>query len=245
MSSPDASYTQIMELIAKQPEEADGVVGRLRRICGAATLTLSATVVAVSVLATGGARGVSAISGTGDRRLEELQFLLGEGPCVDALATRRPVLVPDLVDGAAARWPAYAPAAYECGARAVFAFPLQIGAARLGMLEFFREESGPLSTSEILHALTYAEIAVKALLDAQDKAVDGPGSNGLADGLADEVELSAELFQAQGMVMVQLGVGLAEAIARIRAYTFAENRRMHEVARDIVGRRIRFDRQQP
>jgi hypothetical protein len=238
-----------MDLIAQQPPDADGVVGRLRRICGAATLTLSATVVAVSVLATGGARGVSAISGTGDRRLEELQFLLGEGPCVDALATRRPVLVPDLIDGAAARWPAYAPAAYECGARAVFAFPLQIGAARLGLFDVFREEPGQLSTLEISHALTYADIAVNALLDAQDEAVDGATPDdmvtGLADGLADEVELGAELFQAQGMVMVQLGVGLAEAMARIRAYTFAENRRLHDVARDIVDRRIRFDRHQP
>jgi hypothetical protein len=68
-------------------------------------------------------------------RLGDLQFDLGEGPSVDAFRERQPVLVPDVGDSGAAageRWPAFAPAGLAAGARALFAFPLQLGAAQLG-----------------------------------------------------------------------------------------------------------------
>lgn len=215
----------------------DGVVGALLRLCSAAVGTLSASGAGVSVMSEDGARGVAAASDPASERIEELQFVLGEGPCIDAFTWRRPVLVPDLTDGATNRWPAYASAAHDEGVRAVFAFPLQVGAARLGVLDVFRARAGPLSGAELRQAFVFADLAVRTLLDAQDDAV--PGS--AADGFDRAVEHSAELFQAQGMVMVQLGVSLAEALVRIRAHTFAENRRLDDVARDIVARRLRFD----
>jgi hypothetical protein len=65
--------------------------------------------------------------------LEELQFTLGEGACMDAARTGRPVLVPDMADvTGSARWPVYAAAVVEqAGVGAVFALP----------------RSGPRSTS--------------------------------------------------------------------------------------------------
>jgi hypothetical protein len=57
--------------------------------------------------------------------VEQLQFLLGEGPCRDAYAQAGPVLAEDLRATVwHERWPAFAPAALEAGARAVFALPL-------------------------------------------------------------------------------------------------------------------------
>ncbi|GAB1688546.1 GAF and ANTAR domain-containing protein [Krasilnikovia sp. M28-CT-15] len=214
----------------------DGVVGALQQLCNAAAGVLSASGTAVSVMAEDGARGVAAASDSASELIDELQFVLGEGPCIDAFATRRPVLVPDLADGAANRWPAYTPAAHDEGVRAVFAFPLQVGAARLGVLDVFRARAGPLTGAELRQALTFSELAVRTLLDGQDVAISGAA----ADGLDEAIEHSPELFQAQGMVMVQLGVSLAEALVRIRAHTYAENRRLNDVARDIVARRLRF-----
>ena len=98
----------------------------------------------MNVLAQDGSRGVIAASDEASERAEELQVTLGEGPCVDAFQTRRAVLVPDLAANAA-RWPMYAPAAYGSGVAAAFAFPLQVGAARLGVLDVFRARPGPLS----------------------------------------------------------------------------------------------------
>jgi hypothetical protein len=105
--------------------------------------------VGLSVMAADGLRGITAASDPASERIEELQFLLGEGPCIDAFATRRPVLVLSLADGATHRWPVYAPAAYADGVRPVFAFPLQVGAALLGVLDVFRARPGSLSGEEL------------------------------------------------------------------------------------------------
>jgi hypothetical protein len=85
-------------------------------------------------------------------------------------------------------------------------------------------------------AFTFAEFTVEVLLDLQD----GEPASGEVSSVLD-VGRRAELFQAQGMVMMQLGVSIGEALVRIRAYAFAENRRLDDVAHDIVQRRLRLD----
>ena len=198
---------------------------------------LSARGVGLGVLERDGLRGVSAGSDPATVQLEDLQFLLGEGPCVDAVAARRPVLVPALDETTVLRWPGYAPAVRDLGIRAVFAFPLQVGAARLGAMDVFRTVPGPLSPVELRLALVFAVVAVNTLIDGQDKAPDGS-----VGALDDQITYGAELFQAQGMVMGELGISITEAMIRIRAYTFAENRRLQDVAADIVHGRLHLDR---
>lgn len=243
MSTRDDAYAAVVKLILAQPAlgtDVHEVGGWLRRLCSAATAALAASGVGLSVLAQDGQRAISTGSDPESERLEDLQFLLGEGPCIDALASRRPVLVAQLDEEATRRWPGYTPAAQEGGVRAVFAFPLQVGAARLGALDVFRAAPGPLSESELRNALVFADVAVSTLLDGQAAAGDGT-----VGGLADQVAHSAALFQAQGMVMAQLDVTLAEALTRIRAHTFAENRNLQDIATEIVDGTLRLGRDQP
>jgi hypothetical protein len=231
--------SRVAAFIAQQPTSPDqpaGVVGALQRRCGAAVRALAASGVGISVMAEG-VRGITAASDRASERIEELQFLLGEGPCIDAFAGRRPVLVPNLADGAMHRWPVYAPAVYADGVRAVFAFPLQVGATLLGVLDVFRARPGSLSGEELRQALTFADVAVTTLLDGQERAAPGAA----ADGVDEAVRSRSEVYQAQGMVMIQLGVTLGEALIAMRAYAFAENRRLDQVASDVVARRLRFD----
>ena len=231
---------QVQALIAAEPsatEDVQGMVGVLRRLCGAAVKALAVSGAGVSVMTEAGGRGVAAASDAASEGIDELQFALGEGPCMDAFASRRPVLVADL-DSGMARWPVYAPAAHNQGVRAAFAFPLQIGAARLGVLDLYREQAGSLSTEELTQALTFADVATTMLLDAQEKATPGAA----AEGLDEALEYRFELHQAQGMVMVQLGVSLAAALALLRAYAYSHDRHLDEVARDVVARRLRLDK---
>jgi GAF domain-containing protein len=140
-------YAEVEAFIRREPvsdEDGHGVVAGMRRLCGAAGRALAASGAGLTVMADGGLRGVSAASDPATEGLEELQLTLGEGPCIDAYRLQRPVLIPDLADGAMTRWPAYAPAVHAHGVRAVFAFPLQIGAARLGVMDVFRTEAGML-----------------------------------------------------------------------------------------------------
>ncbi len=240
----DDQLARVVALIAQQPprpDTGDGLAAFLQRLCAAAVQALSGSGVSLQVMIEDGVRGLTAASDPATARVEDLQFVLGEGPCIEAFTARRPVLIPDLGDGANSRWPGYTPAAYHAGVRAVFAFPLQIGAARLGVLDVFRARPGPLTANELAQALGFAEVAVTTLLGGQDRARPGPAP----DGFDQAMDSRAELFQAQGMVMVQLGVTLAEALARMRAHAYAENRTLTDVARDTVQRRLQLDRDHP
>ena len=235
---------RVARLVADEPArtgDRGGVAGTLRRLCSAAERALSARGVGVSLVAGDGMRGVAAVSEPAYEPLEELQFTLGVGPCLDAFASRRPVLVPDLAERAMGRWPGYGPALHDRGVRAVFAFPLQIGAARIGALDVFRDEPGSLTAREYRDALTFADVAVTTLLDGQAQAPPGA----VADGLDEAMGQRAELFQAQGMVSVQLGISLTDALARLRAYAYAEDKPLGDVARDVVARRLSFDGGRP
>jgi hypothetical protein len=174
--------------------------------------------------------------------LAELELTLGEGPCQDARACGGPVLASDLGEvEAVCRWPVFAPAARQAGAAAIFAFPLRIGAIRAGVLGLYRERPGPLSAFQRGDALVFADTATLLLLDAQDPATgEAAAGSGPGGQPADLVLHRAEIDQATGMVTEQLGVGIGEAFIRLRAYAYAHDRRLSDLARDIVERRLRL-----
>jgi GAF domain-containing protein len=229
----------IKGLIDAEPIRAGGLSGLLERVCFAVVPVLSASGAGISMMTADGTRGVCIASDPVSQHVDDLQFVLGEGPCMEAFEHRRPVLVTDVAD-TATRWPLYAPAAEQGGVRAVFAFPLQIGGARLGVLDVFRRDAGPLTADQLTDALLFTDVTVSAVLDRQESA-----ATGRSDDLDAAIRHRAELFQAQGMIMVQLGVPLAEAMVRLRAHAYAQNRRLDELARDVVAGRIRFAPEAP
>ena len=179
--------------------------------------------------------------------LAELQVTLGEGPGPDAAAFGGPVLASDLGEPEAGRrWPAFAPAARLAGVAAIFAFPLRVGAIRAGVMGLYRTRAGPLSAFQLGDALLFADTATLLLLDAHDQtasdAAESAGSAGSGPG-GQTAELTlhrAEIDQATGMLTEQLGVGIAEAFIRLRAYAYVNDLRLTDVARDIVTRRLRL-----
>ena len=213
----------------------------LGRICGACVRSIPVTGAAVSLMTGAGHRATAYASDAVAARLEDLHFDLGEGPGIDAFRGRRPVLVPDLGDrgaGAGARWPAFAPAALDAGAGALFAFPLQLGAAQLGVLLLYSDGSVALDAAQQARALRLADAAFYALLDQ----LSGSGSDLNGHRTEDDVAFSrAQVYQAAGMVMAQLGVSIEEATVRLHAYAFANDRPLVDVARDIVSRTLRLD----
>jgi hypothetical protein len=172
------------------------------------------------------------------RRLAELQLTLGEGPSLHAFASGGPALASDLADDESGRrWPTFAPAACQAGAAAVFAFPLAVGAIRAGVLGLYRDRPGPLSDGQLGDALLFADTATLLLLNVQANGT----LNAQPDGQpADFPWHRAEIDQATGMLTEQLGVNITDAFARLRAYAYANDLRLADVARDIVARRLRL-----
>jgi hypothetical protein len=151
------------------------------------------------------------------------------------------VLVPNLGEAASTIWLGYGPAAHDHGLRAVFAFPLQVGVARLGAMDVYRDQPASLSAWALSRALTYADVALQTLLDAHRDVADAelPWTDG------DDSRF--EVYQAQGMVMVmvQLGLGPAEALLRLRAHAYTHDRRLRDVANDVVSRRVILEPDDP
>ena len=163
--------------------------------------------------------------------IEELQYTLGEGPCVDAYQTGRVVAEPDLADPVTGRWFAFIPAALAAGVRAVFGFPLRVGAVNL-----YRDSPGPLSAGQHADALVVADVAARWVLEAQATAPAGAVAAGLEAG----ADFHFVVHNAAGMVSVQLGVSVTEAIIRLRAHAFSSDRLLADVAEDVVARRLRL-----
>lgn len=168
--------------------------------------------------------------------IEELQFTLGEGPCMDAHHSGRVVLEPDLANAATSQWVAFTPQAVDAGVRALFAFPLQVGTVRLGALDLYRDEPGSLTDDQHADALVMAGVIANWVLDVQADAPPGT----VAVELDEDGDFHYLVHNAAGAVSVQLGVSITEAIIRLRAYAFSHDRPLRDVAEDIVARGLRL-----
>ena len=224
-----------LRILTELAEAGDpgATAGRLCEVCmkvtsmtGAGIMLMSGELPLGSVCTTG---EVSAL-------IEDLQYTLGEGPCVDAYSLDRPVLEPDLADPKVPRWAGFAGPAVTAGVRAVFGFPLSVGAVRLGALNLYSDRPGRLTDDQHADALVMAEVAAEAVL-----AMQAGGSSGVvAAALEEGSNFQYVVHQAAGMVSVQVGVSVALAHVRLRAYAFADERILADVAADVVARRLRF-----
>jgi len=164
--------------------------------------------------------------------IEELQFTLGQGPCIDAFRDDQVVSEPDLAGPTSVRWPALCPPLLAAGARALFGFPLRVGGIRMGALNLYQDRPGDLSAAQHADALSLAYVSARVVLSQSgdmDLLQAGPGA-----------DFHLVVHQAAGMVSVQLGVSLAEALVRLRARAFAEDANVDAIADLVVGRSLRF-----
>lgn len=205
-------------------------------ICRTALTVLGASGSSMALI-NGGPPTPLAWSDAVSSRLEELQQTLGEGPCVDAHESGRPVSEPSLAHPRRPRWAAFTAAALDMGVAALFSFPLRMGGVRLGAFTAHRTVGGGLSDEQHADARAVATVATATILMEQSEAAPGA----LARDLEPLMAYSAVLHQAAGMISVQLGIGVGEALACVRAYAFAAERPLGEVASDVVARRLRLD----
>ena len=197
---------------------------------------------AISLVFSGVTSGTLGSSGATARVYDELQFTFGEGPCLDSVAQRAPVLVADLANADDVRWPAYGPAMLDHKIRGIFAIPVVVAGEFVGALDLFRAQPGELHVEHLAGAVVAAELAGMPLLDLMHSdlqaAVNDPDSSAWAEFNA----LSrTEVSQATGMLVAQLGVEPAEALVRLRAHAYATNRSATDVARDILDRRLQLE----
>lgn len=220
-------------------EGPTSVPAAVEKLCRAALATAEPagfTSVCASRVSGDGTRGVLWASDARARRLDDLQVVLGEGPGVSAFVEGGPVMVHDVGEHWRQGWVAFNGAASQLGVRSVCAFPLQIGAIRLGTLTLHGTEPAILEAAQLVHQLALCDQLGIALLVSD--AGSGDWSSILDAALDHPLAVTA---QAAGMVMAQLDSTIAEATARLCAHAFTEDPSLEEVSRSVVERRFRFD----
>lgn len=225
------------QMSLQPPAEARGIADQLHRLVCAATTGLHLSGAVVTLKSVDGSEAIAASTDATSRGRAELEFSVGEGPAHDAFAHGRPVIVTELVGPQGGAWPGYAPLGHSAGIGAVFALPLQLGASRFGVLSMFADAPRILDGTEMSQCLALSALATEMLLDSSTSSSDGEIDPDLKSALG----FRSEIYQAQGMVMVDLGIPLPAALAVMRAHAFATGRKLIDVSIDIVEGRLDLD----
>lgn len=226
-------------LVSLHPSHGEtGMIGADPDRCARA---LGVDGVAVSVTTDGGLSEPVWFTSGASALLEDLQYALGQGPGPEACALGVPVMEPDLARLPADRWPALAPEATALGIGAVFCLPLHLGCACLGTLTLQRAAPGPLPEATMTDAWLVANAVTALLLEG------GPHQDAFAAAEHGSDFYRAVVHQASGMISVQAGVSVAQALLRLRAHAFRRGRSVVAIAEDVVARRLSFrdDRDRP
>jgi GAF domain-containing protein len=228
----DDRRNRILALLASPADPDPGA----RRLCDVSAEVTELSGAGIMLMTGDTPRGSVCATNEVSHLIEQLQYALGEGPCVDAYRQDRLILEPDLQNPAEVRWTAFAGPALDAGVRAVFGFPLRIGAVRLGALNLYRDRTGPLTDDQHADALVMADISAQTILAMQAGAPAGQ----LAVELDNGSDFQFVVHQASGMVAAQLDISVRLALVRLKAHAFGNDRSLVDVANDVVARRLRF-----
>jgi hypothetical protein len=216
--------------VAFARETARSATGRL---CTACVDVLDVTGAGITIMG-GDQAGPICVSDSNVAALEDLQYTIGLGPCRDAYQSGISVHAPQLDLDASLRWPAFVSLARDSGIGAVFAYPLIAAGAKVGVLTLYQRAEGSLTRAQHDDSIALAEVLTETVLSLQDDAPSGT----LAPGLDDAVQYRAQIYQASGMIAIQLSIPVEEAMLRIRAHAFANDQSVAETAASIVARRL-------
>ncbi|HTL83998.1 MAG TPA: GAF and ANTAR domain-containing protein, partial [Acidimicrobiia bacterium] len=186
-------------------------------LCVASAEVVGVRGAGVALMAAGHALGMICVSDDVTGALEEVQYSLGEGPCVDAYHAHAPVLASDLADADGDEWPAFREGALRVGVRAAFGFPLMVRGICIGALNLYHDRPVNLTSDQVADAVAVCHVAAHTVLRWQSLAT--PGS--VAWQLEGVPAHRAVVHQATGMISVQAGASVDDALAMLRAYAFA------------------------
>lgn len=189
----------------------------------------------ISVVDPGGRRSTVAATDPVAARWDELELELGAGPLRDATTESAPQLVGDV--RSSAMNPVIGAHLDRLGVRALFAFPLTLGLATVGVVGLYRNSTGALNSDSLGLAL---DLARWATVPAVREAVSMASKDGNVEEDSASPGLRREVHQATGMLSAQLNVNTTEAFARLRAHAVSNSRSITAVSRDVVNGLLNF-----
>jgi hypothetical protein len=230
---PSDRLLVILDMLASSAGDADHPTA----LCSIAVEVTELDGAGITLVSTGPNYTPYCASDDAARLLLDTEVQLGVGPGVDACRTNVACDEEDLLAPGNGHWLAYAPAAVALGARAVFAFPVGIGGVHIGALILYREQPGPLDEFQESDAYLMASVVGRAVLATWA----GASRTELTSELALALSFDFSVHQAAGMVAVQGGMSIGDAMVALRAHAFGSGSSMTALAESVVRRKTAFE----
>jgi transcriptional regulator with GAF, ATPase, and Fis domain len=206
------------------------VVDFLTSLCEHATLVSGADAVGIMLTDHRGELRFMAASNDAGRNLEMLQLQLGEGPCLDCVRTREPVVNTDLAL-AADSWPRFAPSAIAAGFRSVHAFPMRLRDQAIGALNLFGIRQIEFEPGEARIVQSLADVATIGILQERSIA----RAEALTEQLQGALNSRIVIEQAKGALARQEGITVDEAFERLRKRARSSRQRLVDIAAIVLA----------
>lgn len=170
------------------------------------------------------------------RLLELFQLQNNEGPCLDCYRMGQEVLVADLPNETE-RWPRFVAEAARQDFRSVHALPLRLRADTIGALNLFHARPRPLSDEDLRVGQALADVATIGIL--QERTIHRTET--LSEQLQDALNSRVIIEQAKGVLAEKGKLDMDAAFIRLRGFSRLNNRRLSELARDVVDGNVEAD----
>jgi len=223
-ADPANVFAALAEIIYQGPESSEVYAA----ICVAATLVVAGCDHA-SLLVRHDGRYVTV--GASDRiaqRIDDMERLAGEGPCVDAVEEETPQIETDLTTPN--QWPQLAAQIVaETPVRGAMGFRILVDRRKTGALNLFSDTAGVFDSESAGQAIvlaSFTSVAINAVAQGEDVS-------SLRRGLLS----NREIGKAVGMLMVLNGVDEQEAFNVLRRYSQDLNIKLADVARAVIANR--------
>jgi GAF domain-containing protein len=179
---------------------------------------------------------VMASSSEALRLLELFEIQSQEGPCYDCYRTGAPVVNQNLseVNG---RWPKFVPEALGAGFQSVHALPMRLRGNVLGALNLFHVDTGDMREADVIAAQAFADVATIGIL--QHRAV--LEAQVLNDQLNYALNSRIVIEQAKGVLAERANLNMEEAFSLLRQHARNNNRRLVDVAQDVIDNNLSAD----
>lgn len=230
VEDPTDGYVQTLERLTGLLLEDSSLEGLLTQVLELTSraITTSAAVSVTAIDDDGSYLTVAATS-VDARHVDDLQYELGQGPCVDSLETGEEHHLVDLASER--RWPDFRERAMDLGFASVLSVPLCATGRPIGALNIFAATAAGLADADIELARRIAAPAATTLANAHAYRQ----ANRLAGQLQDALEGRGLIERAKGVLMATQGCSEDEAFALLRRASQERNVKLRDVAQTIVG----------
>jgi transcriptional regulator with GAF, ATPase, and Fis domain len=232
-SLADDAYVTTLEELARLLIEEASLTDLLSQVLELTSRAITASsAVSVTVVDDDGRYRTAAASTDEARWVDDAQYELGEGPCVEALETGEEHLLCDLTE--LERWARFRERALDLGFGCALAVPLRAGDQIVGALNVFAAEPDGLVEEDRAIARRIAAPAAATLANARAYR----RVSRLAEQLQEALESRAVIEQAKGVLMAHSRTDPDAAFDRLRRTSQQRNLPLREVASEVIARAV-------